>query len=385
MNILLKNNIAAVGLARLPESYSTGTDVSDPDGILVRSADLKSMAFGPSLKAIARAGAGVNNIPVSACTDAGIVIFNTPGANANGVKELVLCALILSSRGILQGSRWLEDYRPEDGPLPEAVEQGKKRFSGTEIKGKTLGVIGLGAIGGMVANDAVHLGMDVTGYDPFLSVDGAWNLSRHIRHAGSIEEVCASADYLTLHVPSTDDTRHMICADLIGKMKDGIRILNFARGDLVDDGDLAEALKSGKVASYVTDFPSERLLRLPGVLSIPHLGASTDASEDNCAVMAADELTDYLENGNIRNSVNYPSVHMPRSGDTRICILNDNIPDVISGVTSVLSSNGVNIENLTNKSRASVAYTVVDISGGLPSDAEDQLKRIRGVRRVRVI
>ncbi len=383
MKILLKNNIAEIGLSRFPAAYSVGKDVERPDGIMVRSADMHNETFGPELKAIARAGAGVNNIPVSECTDAGIVVFNTPGANANGVKELVLCALLLSSRGVLQGSRWLESVSSDN--LSEEVEKGKKQFAGTEIKGKTLGVIGLGAIGGMVANDAVHLGMDVIGYDPFLSVEGAWNLSRHIRHAASHDEVYANADYLTIHVPSTDSTRNMINAESIAKMKDGVRILNFARGDLVNASDLKEALECGKVASYATDFPSKELLLMPNVISVPHLGASTDVSEDNCAVMAADELTDYLENGNIRNSVNYPSVFMARSGDTRICILNDNIPDVISSITSVLSSSGVNIENLTNKSKANVAYTVVDISGSLPESACEKLNQVRGVRRVRVI
>ena len=383
MKILLKNNIAEIGLSRFPAAYAVGKDVERPDGIMVRSADMHNETFGPELKAIARAGAGVNNIPVFECTDAGIVVFNTPGANANGVKELVLCALLLSSRGVLQGSRWLESVSSDN--LSEEVEKGKKQFAGTEIKGKTLGVIGLGAIGGMVANDAVHLGMDVIGYDPFLSVEGAWNLSRHIRHAASHDDVYANADYLTIHVPSTDSTRNMINAESIAKMKDGVRILNFARGDLVNASDLKEALECGKVASYATDFPSKELLLMPNVISVPHLGASTDVSEDNCAVMAADELTDYLENGNIRNSVNYPSVFMARSGDTRICILNDNIPDVISSITSVLSSSGVNIENLTNKSKANVAYTVVDISGSLPESACEKLNQVRGVRRVRVI
>ena len=383
MKILLKNNIAEIGLSRFPAAYAVGKDVERPDGIMVRSADMHNETFGPELKAIARAGAGVNNIPVSECTDAGIVVFNTPGANANGVKELVLCALLLSSRGVLQGSRWLESVSSDN--LSEEVEKGKKQFAGTEIKGKTLGVIGLGAIGGMVANDAVHLGMDVIGHDPFLSVEGAWNLSRHIRHAASRDEVYANADYLTIHVPSTDSTRNMINAESIAKMKDGVRILNFARGDLVNASDLKEALECEKVASYATDFPSKELLLMPNVISVPHLGASTDVSEDNCAVMAADELTDYLENGNIRNSVNYPSVFMARSGDTRICILNDNIPDVISSITSVLSSSGVNIENLTNKSKANVAYTVVDISGTLPENACEKLNQVRGVRRVRVI
>ena len=382
MRIQLKNKSAAVGTARFPATYEVGDAVERPDAILVRSADLLQASFNPELIAIARAGAGVNNIPVQECTKKGIVVFNTPGANANGVKELVLCALVLVSRGILQGSRWLEGLT---GDLAPQVESGKKQFAGTEIKGKTLGVIGLGAIGGMVANDAVHLGMDVIGFDPFLSVDGAWNLSRHIHHANRLEEVFAQADYLTLHVPSTPETRHLINAETIAQMKDGVRILNFARGDLVCDEDLKEALLSGKVAAYATDFPSETLLGLPQVIAVPHLGASTDVSEDNCAVMAADELTDYLENGNIRNSVNYPSVHMPRSGDSRICILNENIPDVISGISSVLSASGVNIENMTNKSRADVAYTVVDCSGALPEDTVAQLERIRGVRRVRVI
>lgn len=382
MRILLKNKIAKVGTDRFPDSYEVGDAVERPDAILVRSADLQQMNLHPELLAIARAGAGVNNIPVSACTERGIVVFNTPGANANGVKELVLCALFLVSRGILQGNRWLEGL---SGSLAEQVEKGKKQFAGTEIKGKTLGVIGLGAIGGMVANDAVHLGMDVIGFDPFLSVDGAWSLSRHIRHANRLEDVFANADYLTLHIPSTPDTRSLIDAKALALMKDGVKVLNFARGDLVSDGDLKNAILAGKVSAYATDFPSEALAGLEQVIAIPHLGASTDVSEDNCAVMAADELKDYLENGNIRNSVNYPAVQMARSGDKRICILNENIPDVISGISSVLSASGVNIENMTNKSRANVAYTVVDCSGTLPGDTVSQLERIRGVCRVRIV
>ena len=382
MKIRLYNKIAEVGTKRFPVAYEVSDSVADPDGILVRSARLHDLDLSPSLKAIARAGAGVNNIPVESCTEKGIVVFNTPGANANGVKEIVICALMLASRKIMQGADWVNTLQSD---VAAEVEKEKSRFAGTEIMGKTLGVIGLGAVGGMVANTAVHLGMNVIGYDPYLSVDAAWVLSHHVKHAASYEEIYRDSDYITLHVPATPQTAEMICGETIAMMKDGVRIINFSRADLVNTEDLKEALASGKVSSYVTDFPTDEIVRTEGVVAIPHLGASTEEAEDNCAVMAVDEMTDFLENGNIRNSVNFPTVSMQRSGNTRICVLNENIPDVISGITSVLSSEGANIENMTNKSRNAVAYTMVDISGDIADGTVSEIEAIKGVIRVRVI
>ena len=382
-NILLMNKIAAVGTDKLDRNmYNVGDSVGAPDGIMVRSAAMHDMEFNPELKAIARAGAGVNNIPLERCTDAGIVVFNTPGANANGVKELVLCALILASRNIVGGIEWVKTLSDD---VAKAVEKGKSKFAGTEIKGKTLGIIGLGAIGGMVANTAVHLVMDVVGCDPYLSVEGAWNINHHIKKAATYENIYAVSDYITLHVPATPQTKGMINKETIAQMKDGVKILNFSRADLVVIDDLKEALASGKVSAYVTDFPSEEIINVPGIIAIPHLGASTEESEDNCAVMAALELRDYLENGNIRNSVNFPALVMPRSGDHRICVLHKNIPTMLSQITALLSENNINIENMTNKSRGDVAYTVTDIAGDIGKVSVDKIKNIEGIIRVRVI
>ena len=383
-NILMLNKIAKIGTDRLdPTVYTLGTEVENPDGILVRSAVMHDMALGENLLAIARAGAGVNNIPIETCTEKGIVVFNTPGANANGVKELTLCALFLAARNIVGGIDWARGLVGDD--VAKQVEKGKSAFGGTELKGKTLGIIGLGAIGGMVANVAVHLGMDVIGCDPFLSVEGAWNLNNHIRRAATYEEIYEKADYISLHVPATKDTKGMICADTIAKMKDGVRLINLSRADLVNAADVAEAMKTGKMAAYVTDFPTAEVLAIPGVVAIPHLGASTEESEDNCAVMAALELDDYLTHGNIKNSVNYPAVAMARSGDVRICCLHENVPEVLSKITKVVSADGANIENMTNKSRGSVAYTMVDITGDITSATEELIRTIDGMIRVRVI
>lgn len=379
------NKIAKVGTDRLdPAKYTVTDTVENPDGILVRSAVMHDMTFGDKLQAIARAGAGVNNIPIDRCTEKGIVVFNTPGANANGVKELTLCALFLAARDVVGGIEWAKTLAG-DPDAAKAVEKGKSKFAGSEIKGKTLGIIGLGAIGGMVANVAVHLGMDVVGCDPFLSVEGAWNLSNHVHKANTYEEIFKTADFISLHVPATKDTTGMINAETLAMMKDGVKILNLARADLVNMDDLKAALAAGKVSTYVTDFPTPEIIGVPGVVAIPHLGASTEESEDNCAVMAALELDDFLTNGNIRNSVNYPSVSMTRSGDVRICLFNANVPDVISGITRVLSEQGVNIENMTNKSRGNVAYTMVDITGKLAPDTLERLKATPGILRVRVI
>ena len=384
MNIQLLNKIAAVGLAELGEGYTVGDNVNDPDGILVRSAAMHDMAFGESLKAIARAGAGVNNIPIERCSEAGIVVFNTPGANANGVKELAICALLLAARDVVGGIEWAKGLRGT-ADVAKQVEKGKSAFAGTELAGKTLGVVGLGAIGGLIANVAIHLGMKVIGCDPFLSVEGAWNLNHHVNRAATYDEIFGQADYITLHVPSTKDTRGMICAETLAKMKDGVKLINLSRADLVSAADLAEALKAGKVSRYVTDFPTEEVLELPGTVAIPHLGASTEESEDNCAVMAARQLDDYLKNGNIKNSVNFPALQMPRSGASRICALHANVPAVLTRLTAAIAEEGLNIENMTSKSKGDNAYTVLDCSS-VPSDAAlARISAVEGMFRVRLI
>ena len=382
--ILLLNKIAKVGTDMLPaEKYTLADTAENPAGIMVRSAAMHDMTFGDNLLAIARAGAGVNNIPVERCAEEGIVVFNTPGANANGVKELTLCALLLASRNIVGGVDWANGLTGDD--VAKQVEKGKSAFAGVELKGKTLGVIGLGAIGGMVANVAVHLGMKVIGCDPFLSVEAAWNLNHHVVKAATYEEIFEKADYITLHVPATKDTKGMINAASIATMKDGVRIVNLARADLVNAEDLKAALAAGKVAAYVTDFPTPETVGVPGIVAIPHLGASTEESEDNCAIMAARELDEYLTNGNIQNSVNYPSVSMPRSGDLRICCLHQNIPEVLRKITMVIANDGANIENMTNKSRGDVAYTIVDIVGSITAETEELIRTIDGMIRVRLI
>lgn len=384
MNIQLLNKIAAVGLAELGEGYTVGDNVNDPDGILVRSAAMHDMTFGESLKAIARAGAGVNNIPIERCSEAGIVVFNTPGANANGVKELAICALLLAARDVVGGIEWAKGLRGT-ADVAKQVEKGKSAFAGTELAGKTLGVVGLGAIGGLIANVAIHLGMKVIGCDPFLSVEGAWNLNHRVNRAATYDEIFEQADYITLHVPSTKDTRGMICAETLAKMKDGVKLINLSRADLVSAADLAEALKAGKVSRYVTDFPTEEVLELPGTVAIPHLGASTEESEDNCAVMAARQLDDYLKNGNIKNSVNFPALQMPRSGASRICALHANVPAVLTRLTAAIAEEGLNIENMTSKSKGDNAYTVLDCSS-VPSDAAlARISAVEGMFRVRLI
>lgn len=383
MKIRLLGQIAPVGLEELGGRYEVGRDMENPDGILVRSAVMHDMIMGENLAAIARAGAGVNNIPVDRCSEAGIVVFNTPGANANGVRELTLCALLLAARDIIGGVEWVRGLKTPD--VAKQVEDGKSAFSGSELAGKTLGVIGLGAIGGMLANSALALGMKVIGCDPFLSVEGAWNLDHRVARAATFDEIFAESDYITLHVPATKDTKGMISAASIEKMRDGVRIINPARADLVCAEDLKAALESGKVAKYVTDFPTDDMMGAKNTVLIPHLGASTEESETNCAVMAARELDDYLTNGNIRNSVNYPTVEQPRTGDARICVLHANIPAVLSGITTALAANGVNIENMTNKSKGDNAYTVLDISPKPAETVTAQIRAICGVRRVRVL
>ena len=382
MNIQLLNKIAAVGLNELGDGYNVGENIANPDGIMVRSAAMHDMEFGKELKAIARAGAGVNNIPIDRCSAEGIVVFNTPGANANGVKELAICALLLAARDVTGGIDWAKTLTED---VAKQVEKGKSKFAGTELMGKTLGVIGLGAIGGLIANAAVHLGMKVIGCDPFLSVEGAWNLDNQVKRAATYDEIYEKADYITLHVPSNKDTKNMICADTIAKMKDGVKLINLARADLVNATDLKAAIAAGKISTYVTDFPTEEVINQPHIVAIPHLGASTEESEDNCAVMAARELDDYLKNGNIKNSVNFPMVVMPRSGAARICVLHANVPAILTQITAALSDEGINIENMTNKSKGDNAYTVLDVAT-VPSDAAvARIAGVDGILRVRVI
>ncbi len=381
-NIKLLNKIAPVGIDVFDKTkYNVSDDVDAPEGIMVRSADMLSAEFGPELKAIARAGAGVNNIPVKRCAEEGIVVFNTPGANANGVKELTICALLLASRKIVKGVEWANTLAGTEG-VAKAVEKGKSAFAGVELAGKTLGVIGLGAIGGMVANAVRHLDMNVVGCDPYISVDAAWGLSRNIEKAATYDDIYAMSDYITLHVPSTPETKGMINAETIAKMKDGVRIVNLARGDLVNTDDLKAALASGKIAAYVTDFPTEETVGVDGIITIPHLGASTEESEDNCAVMAARELTEFLENGNITNSVNYPNVSMPHVGDARICVMHSNTPNMLSSISGVVSAQNINIENMINRSKGEFAYTIMEIKGSVPASIADDLKKVAGVIRV---
>ena len=379
------NKISKVGTSRFSDQYTCGDAVENPHAILVRSAAMHDMELPSNLLAIARAGAGTNNIPVDKCSEQGIVVFNTPGANANAVKELVLAALFLSSRKIDAGIAWAQGLKGQGAEVGKLVEKGKSAFAGPEIQGKTLGVIGLGAIGIRVANAAAHLGMKVYGYDPFLSVEAAWGLERSIHHALSLDDIYANCDYISLHVPLTPDTKGMINKETLARMKDPVRILNFARGDLVNNEDLLACLgENGKVACYVTDFPSDDLLGVEGVLPIPHLGASTPEAEDNCACMAGDEIMDYLENGNITNSVNLPNVSMPRDGSERICIIHRNIPNTLGQFTGALGKVGINIENMQSKSKKDYAYTILDVVGSTEA-AVSAVQEIESVISIRVI
>ncbi len=383
-NIKLLNKISEAGTAGFSkDSYNVGTDVENPDGILVRSASMHEMELNPELKAIARAGAGVNNIPIDKCSQQGIVVFNTPGANANAVKELALAALLLGSRKIVDGINWAQTLTGDD--VAKQVEAGKSAYAGPELLGKTLGVIGLGAIGAQLANVCTHLGMKVYGHDPYITVAAAWHLSKSVVNAQSRDDIYANCDYISLHVPSTPETKHMINKETIAKMKDGVRIINLARADLVNSDDIKEALASGKVASYVVDFPTEDTVGVPGIITIPHLGASTPESEENCALMAVAELKDYLESGNIKNSVNYPDAVIPHVGDTRICIFHKNVPNMLAQITSVLSEQKINVENLVNRSKKDNAYTLVEITGKLSEESYKALCSIENVTRVRVI
>ena len=384
-NIYCFNAISKYGTDRLTADYALTDDLAKAEGVLVRSAALHETEFGDSLLAIARAGAGVNNIPLDRCANEGIVVFNTPGANANGVKELVIAGLLLAARDVVGGIEWCKENK-EDANIAKTVEKAKKAFAGYEIKGKKLGVIGLGAIGAEVANTAAALGMEVYGYDPYISINAALALSRDVKHITSVDTIYQECDYITVHVPLLDSTRGMINGQTIGQMKDGVVVLNFARDLLVDDDAMAAALETGKVRRYVTDFPNPKSVAMKNVIAIPHLGASTEESEDNCAKMAVEELMDYLENGNIRNSVNYPNCDMGVChAASRVAVLHLNVPNMIGQITGILASGNVNISDMTNKSRDKYAYTLLDLENPAEEDMVEKLKAIKGVLRVRVI
>ena len=379
------NPIAAKGLDLFGEDYKKTETLYEADAVLVRSAKMHDMELPEGVKAIARAGAGVNNIPVMDCAEKGIVVFNTPGANANGVKELVLAGMLLASRDIVGGIEWVAKEKDQED-IGKLAEKQKKQFAGCEIMGKKLGIIGLGAIGAMVANAASALGMEVYGYDPYISIDAAWNLSRTIKHIKSLDEIYSQCDYITIHVPLLDSTKEMINKEAFSKMKDGVVLLNFARDLLVDENALIEALESGKVKKYVTDFANHTVAGRDGILVTPHLGASTEESEENCAVMAVKELRDFLENGNIKNSVNFPNCDMGTCVAVgRIAITHKNVPNMISQFTKVLGAEGLNIADMTNKSKGEYAYTLIDLESTASKEALDELKSIEGVSRVRVI
>lgn len=379
------NPISDNGLKHLTDDYELIDKLEEADAVLVRSASMHELEFPEKLEAIARAGAGVNNIPLDKCTEKGIVVFNTPGANANGVKELVIAGMLMAARDINGGIEWVKENK-EDVNISKDMEKSKKKFAGTEIKGKRLGVIGLGAIGVQVANAAADLGMKVYGYDPFISVNGAWQLSYFVKHVTDLDKIFEKCDYITLHVPLLDSTRGMINKEALAKMKDGVVILNYARDLLVDDDAMLEALESGKVHRYMTDFPNPKVTHMPGVIATPHLGASTAESEDNCAEMAVKELMTYLETGSIRNSVNYPACEMPPCrGVCRLCIFNVNKPNMIGQFASVLAEEGINIPDMTNKSKGEVAYTIMDADQEVPERVVDRLMEIDGVYKVRVM
>ncbi len=380
------NKISSAGLDVFEkEKYEISSEMDNPDAILVRSANMLDMELQGNLKAIARAGAGVNNIPIDKCTEKGIVVFNTPGANANAVKELVIASLLLSSRKIFKGMEWAQSLKGNGSEVEKMVEKGKSQFEGPEIKGKRLGVIGLGAIGVMVANDALSLGMDVIGYDPYISINAAWDLSSAVHRANSLEQLISTSDYITIHVPFIDSTKGMINKDMFSIMKKGVRLLNFARGGLVANKDLLEALENDTVSCYVTDFPSEELLGIDKVMAIPHLGASTPESEENCALMASVQMREFLEKGHIKNSVNFPDSELARSGDTRVIVAHDNVPNMFGQITSLIATYKINIGDMLSRHRNKIGYTIFDIEGSLPDQLLEGLKSIEGVRMARAI
>lgn len=384
-NILTLNKISAAGLNNFTADYKCSTDEAAPDAVLVRSASMHDMELAENTLAIARAGAGVNNIPIPACSEKGVVVFNTPGANANAVKELVIAGLLLTSRKVVSAIDWAKTLKGNGDTVPKDVEKGKSAFAGPEIFGKTLGVVGLGAIGILVANAAAALGMKVVGYDPYLSEEGKAKLNPEIKVTAELPEIFANADYITLHVPLNDGTRGLVNKDTIAAMKDSVRILNFARGELVDTPDIIDALEKGKVAAYATDFPNDALIGATGVIAIPHLGASTPESEDNCAVMAVNQVKDYLENGNIKNSVNLPAVSVDRNGKHRMTIIHKNTAGIVNQITTTIAAENVNIDNMVNKSKGEYAYTMIDTDTNVSEEAVAAVVAIEGVIRVRVI
>ncbi|MFX3625367.1 MAG: phosphoglycerate dehydrogenase [Ectobacillus sp.] len=384
------NNIASCGLDVFPkEQYTIEKESNNPDGILLRSYYMHDMEMPSNLKAIARAGAGVNNIPVEACTEKGIVVFNTPGANANAVKEIVLASMLMSSRNLFDGIIWAKSLHGQGEVVPQLVEAGKKEYVGSEIKGKKLGIIGLGAIGALVANDALALDMEVIGYDPYVSVETAWRLSRQVQRAVSLEQIFTTCDYITIHVPLVEQTRGMLNEQAFRMMKKGVRLFNFSRGELVNEEDLKGAIEEGIVASYVTDFPNDNVLGMKNVIPIPHLGASTYESEENCAIMAARQLKEYLETGNIKNSVNYPNVELPYFGQKRITVAHKNVPNMVGQMTAFLAEHGINIADMINRSKGAYAYTIIDIDNGvdqrIKEDIAAKIQNIEGVAAVRII
>jgi D-3-phosphoglycerate dehydrogenase len=380
------NKISPIGIDRFPRGkFEIASEIINPDAIVVRSADMHSLAFPESLKAIARAGAGVNNIPIDKCTQAGIIVFNTPGANANGVKELVIASLFLGSRKIIDGIVWAKTLIGKGDEIDKLVEKGKSNYEGPEIKGKKLGIIGLGAIGSLVANDAIALGMEVTGYDPYISVEFAWGLSRDVKRATVLESLIKESDYITLHVPLSDQTKGIINKEKFSLMKKGVRILNFSRNGLVNNSDLKQAIADGIVSCYITDFSDENLLKMDKVICIPHLGASTPESEDNCAVMAVDQVRDFLENGNIKNSVNFPDCSMPPGAKSRVIIANKNIPNMVGQISTILADKKINIDDMINKHKGDYAYNIIDIDSDVPSDIITGLKKVEGVIMARLI
>ena len=381
----LLNKISKKGLSLFTEKYEYRADIPDPDGILVRSKEMKEMTMPSSLKAIARAGAGVNNIPIDKCSEKGIVVFNTPGANANGVKELVILGMLLASRKVVEGIVWAKGLVGEGDKVPDLIEKGKSKFGGTEILGKKLGVVGLGAIGTMVANAAEGLGMEVWGYDPFLSIEAAWKLSRNTKKAPGLDKLLSECDFITLHVPQNKDTKGFINADKFAIMKKGMVVLNFARGGLVDTQSLKKAIADGIVACYVTDFPDEEIIKTDKVIAIPHLGASTEESEENCAIMAAMQLMDFLDNGNIKNSVNFPECFLEKSDKARLTISNKNEPGMIEKITHLLADNKLNIADMINKSKGNMAYNIIEVEGDINPGLVKKIQAINGIVAVRVI
>ena len=381
-NIKTYNKISKIGLSVFDDKYSVGDDIENADGAIVRSAALHDVEFPKNLKAIARAGAGTNNIPIDRCSSEGIVVFNTPGANANAVKELVIAGMLIGSRRVVSAIEWAKTLKGQGDEVGKLVEKGKSNFAGNEIMGKTLGLIGLGAIGGKLANIAISLGMDVIGYDPFLSVNAALNLKPQVKVTNNINDIYAQSDYISLHLPFNADTKDTINSETLALCKDGVRILNFARGELVNADAIKAALESGKCARYVVDFPSDAVLCVDNVVAIPHLGASTEESEDNCAVMAADELKAYIERGAIVNSVNFPNAELAKTGDTLVCVLHKNVPALITQITGAVADKGANIENMVNKSKKDWAYTIIDVKGDADIEA---IKAIDGVVKVRAL